>query len=94
MGGGEGRGHEVYETFREAGEKLRLHGFGSGGSGATRSRARKVSHLRDNLESLDFNLSVEQVEALDEAGSIEPAQRNKTMTRALAYGGTHDSVIA
>jgi diketogulonate reductase-like aldo/keto reductase len=56
--------------------------------------ARKVSHLQDNLESLDFNLSVEQVEALDEASSIEPAQRDKTMTRALAYGGTRDSVIA
>jgi hypothetical protein len=43
---------------------------------------------------LDFNLSVEQVKALDETGSIEPVQRNKTMTRALAYGGTRDSVIA
>jgi 3-oxoacyl-ACP reductase-like protein len=42
---------------------------------------------------LDFNFSVERVEALDEASSIEPAQRNKTMTRALAYG-TRDSVIA
>ena len=38
--------------------------------------------------------SVEQVEALDEASSIEPAQRNKTITRALAYGGMRDSVIA
>ena len=57
-------------------------------------RARKVSHLRDNLASLDFNLSVEQVEALDEASSIEAVQRNKTMTRALAYGGMRDSVIA
>jgi len=56
--------------------------------------ARKLSHLQDNLESLDFNFSVERVEALDEASSIEPAQRNKTMTRALAYGGTRDSVIA
>jgi aryl-alcohol dehydrogenase-like predicted oxidoreductase len=36
--------------------------------------ARKVSHLQDNLTSLDFNLSVEQVEALDEASSIEPVQ--------------------
>jgi aryl-alcohol dehydrogenase-like predicted oxidoreductase len=56
--------------------------------------ARKVSHLQDNLASLDFNLSVEQVEALDEASSIEPVERNKTMTRALAYGGMRDSVIA
>jgi diketogulonate reductase-like aldo/keto reductase len=73
---------------------LRLHGFGSGRFRCYRSRARKVSHLQDNLESLDFNLSVEQVEALDEASSIEPAQRNKTMTRALAYGGARVSVIA
>jgi hypothetical protein len=28
------------------------------------------------------------------ACSIEPVQRNKTMTRALAYGGMRDSVIA
>jgi len=56
--------------------------------------ARKVSHLQDNLASLDFNLSVEQVEALDEASSIEPAQRNKTMTRALAYGGMRNGVVA
>ena len=47
-----------------------------------------------NLARLDVNLSVARVEALDEASSIEPAQRNKTMTRALAYGGTRDSVIA
>ena len=56
--------------------------------------ARKVSHLQDNLASLDFNLSVEQVEALDEASSIEPVERNRTMTRASAYGGMRDSVIA
>jgi hypothetical protein len=42
---------------------------------------------------LDVNLSVERVEALDEA-SIVPVQRNKTMTRALAYGGMRDTVIA
>jgi hypothetical protein len=64
------------------------------GSRATGTRSTEVSHLQDDLESLDFNLSVEQVEALDEASSIEPAQRDKTMTRALAYGGTRDSVIA
>ena len=56
--------------------------------------ARKVSHLHDNLASLDFNLSVEQVKALDEARSIEPVQRNKTMTRALAYGGMRKGVVA
>jgi hypothetical protein len=64
------------------------------GSGATGTRSAEGSHLQDNLASLDFNLSVEQVEALDEASSIEPVQRNKTMTRALAYGGMRDSAIA
>ena len=34
------------------------------------------AQLPDNLASLAFNLSVEQVEALDQAGSIEPVQRN------------------
>jgi hypothetical protein len=29
-----------------------------------------------------------------ESCSIEPVQRNKTITRALAYGGMRDSVIA
>ena len=71
-----------------------MHGFGTG-----RFRCYRYSDcgrflIYDNLTSLDFNLSVEQVEALDEASSIEPAQRNKTMTGALAYGGTRDSVIA
>jgi hypothetical protein len=47
-----------------------------------------------NLARLDVNLLVERVEALDEASNIEPAQRNKTMTRALVHGGTRDSVIA
>jgi len=46
-----------------------------------------------NLARWDVNLSVERVEALDEA-SIEPVQRNKTITRALAYDGMRDSVIA
>jgi hypothetical protein len=45
------------------------------GSGATGTRS-AVSQLQDNLASLEFNLSVEQVEALDEASSIEPVQRN------------------
>ena len=46
------------------------------GSGASGTRSAEGSHLPDNLGCLDFNLSVERVEALDEA-SIEPVQRNK-----------------
>jgi aryl-alcohol dehydrogenase-like predicted oxidoreductase len=60
--------------------------------------ARKVSQLQDNLASLDLKLSAEQVKALDEAGSIEPGFPYNLyaaqMTRALMYGGMHDSIIA
>ena len=95
MGGREGNGHEVYEPYREAGGKVgACMASAAAGSGATGQERGRFLILQDNLESLDFNLSVEPVEALDEASSIEPAQRNKTMTRALAYGGTRDSVIA
>jgi len=60
--------------------------------------ARKVSQLQDNLASLEFNLSAEQVKSLDNAGSIEPGfpyyLYSAQMTRALAYGGMRDSIIA
>jgi aryl-alcohol dehydrogenase-like predicted oxidoreductase len=60
--------------------------------------ARKVSQLQDNLASMDLNLSAEQVKTLDEASSIEPGfpyyLYNAQMTRALAYGGMRDSIIA
>ena len=60
--------------------------------------ARKVAQLKDNLASLELDLSADQVKSLDEASSIEPgfpfylyeAQR----TRAVAYGGMRDSIIA
>ena len=60
--------------------------------------ARKVSQLQDNLASLDLMLSAEQVNALDEASSIDPGfpyhLYTAQMTRALAYGGMRDSIIA
>ena len=60
--------------------------------------ARKVSQLQDNLASLDLNLSADQVKSLDEASSIEPGfpyyLYNAEMTRAMAYGGLRDSIIA
>ena len=60
--------------------------------------ARKVSQLQDNLDSLDLNLSAEQLKALDEGSSVEPGfpyyLYSAKMTRALAYGGMRDSIIA
>ena len=60
--------------------------------------SRKVSQLQDNLASLDLNLSADQVKSLDEASSIEPGfpyyLYNAQMTRAMAYGGLRDSIIA
>lgn len=60
--------------------------------------ARKVSQLQDNLASLDLNLSADQVKSLDEASSIEPGfpyyLYNAQMTRAMAYGGLRDSILA
>jgi aryl-alcohol dehydrogenase-like predicted oxidoreductase len=59
--------------------------------------ARKVSQLQDNLASLEFKLSAEQVKSLDDASSIEPGfpyyLYNAQMSRALAYGGMRDSII-
>lgn len=60
--------------------------------------ARKVAQLQDNLASLELDLSTEQVKSLDAASNIElgfpfylyEAQR----TRAVAYGGMRDSIIA
>jgi aryl-alcohol dehydrogenase-like predicted oxidoreductase len=60
--------------------------------------ARKVSQLQDNLASLELNLSAEQVKSLDDASSIEPGfpyyLYSAEMTRALAYGGMRDRIIA
>jgi aryl-alcohol dehydrogenase-like predicted oxidoreductase len=60
--------------------------------------ARKVSQLQDNLASLDLTLSAEQVKSLDDASGIEAGfpfyLYNAQMTRALAYGGMRDSIVA
>jgi aryl-alcohol dehydrogenase-like predicted oxidoreductase len=60
--------------------------------------ARKVSQLQDNLASLELDLSAEQAKSLDEAGSIEAGfpyyLYNAQMTRALAYGGMRDRIVA
>lgn len=60
--------------------------------------ARKVAQLQDNLASLELDLSAEQVKSLDQASSIEPGfpfyLYEAQMTRALAYGGMRDRIIA
>lgn len=60
--------------------------------------ARKVAQLQDNLASLELELSAEQVKSLDEASSIDAGfpfyLYEAQMTRALAYGGMRDSIIA
>jgi hypothetical protein len=76
---------------------LRLHSAPAG-SGANGTRSTEGFSSTGYLASLDFNLSVEQVGALDEDSTIEPGfpyyLYNATMTRALAYSGMRDSVIA
>jgi aryl-alcohol dehydrogenase-like predicted oxidoreductase len=60
--------------------------------------ARKDSQLQDNLASLDLNLSVDQVKALDDASRIELGfpyhLYEKELTRGLAFGGMRDLIIA
>lgn len=59
---------------------------------------RKVAQLQDNLASLELDLSAEQVKSLDEASSVEAGflhyLYNAQMTRALAYGGMRDRIVA
>jgi len=60
--------------------------------------ARKVSQLQDNLASIELILSAEQVKALDEASTIELGfpfyLYTAEMTRAVAYGGMRDRIVA
>lgn len=59
--------------------------------------ARKLAQLQDNLASLELTLSAEQVNSLDEAGSIEPGSPyhlyDKELTPGLAYGGMRDRLL-
>jgi aryl-alcohol dehydrogenase-like predicted oxidoreductase len=59
--------------------------------------ARKVSQLRDNLASLDLELSAEQLKFLDGASRIEPgfpqSIYEREMVRAIRYGGTWDRLL-
>ena len=59
--------------------------------------ARKLSQLEDNLASLDLELSVEQLKALDEASRIELGfpydLYNIEMASSLRYGGMRDRLL-
>jgi aryl-alcohol dehydrogenase-like predicted oxidoreductase len=59
--------------------------------------ARKVSQLRDNLGSLDLELSAEQLISLDGASRIElefpQAIYERETVRAIRYGGTRDRLL-
>ena len=59
--------------------------------------ARKVSQLRDNLASLDLELSAEQLKSLNAASRIElgfPQNLYEIeMVRSIRYGGTRDRLL-
>jgi aryl-alcohol dehydrogenase-like predicted oxidoreductase len=59
--------------------------------------ARKVSQLQDDLASLDFKLSTEQLKSLDEASRIElgfpQSVYEKEVARAIRYGGVWDRLL-
>src|SRR3984893_6765877 len=59
--------------------------------------ARKVSQLRDNLASLDLQLSAEQLKSLDGASRIElgfpQSIYEREMVRAIRYGGMWERLL-
>jgi aryl-alcohol dehydrogenase-like predicted oxidoreductase len=59
--------------------------------------ARKASQLRDNLASLDLELSAEQLKSLDGASRIEigfpQSIYEREMVRSIRYGGTWDRLL-
>jgi hypothetical protein len=59
--------------------------------------ARKVSQLRDNLGSLDLELSPEQLKSLEGESRIEPEFRQsiyeREMVRSIRYGGVRDRLL-
>jgi len=60
--------------------------------------ARKLDQLKDNLASLDFELSPEQVTALDQASAIDlgfPYEfYERELVKSLMYGGMRDKILA
>ncbi|MGO9013215.1 MAG: aldo/keto reductase [Bryobacteraceae bacterium] len=59
--------------------------------------ARKLSQFEDNLQSLSLTLTPEQVQALDQASSIEPgfpySMYSRGLARGFAYGGMRDRIL-
>jgi len=60
--------------------------------------ARRMDQLRDNLTSLELNLTAEQVSALNEASAIEMGFPqdfyDKELVKTFAYGGLRDKILA
>jgi len=60
--------------------------------------ARRISQLRDNLASLQLNLTKEQVSTLDKASAIEMGFPHdfyeNEFVKAVAYGGFRDRILA
>jgi len=60
--------------------------------------ARKLDQLRDNLASLDFELTGEQVDALDQASAIDLGFPHdfyqQELVKSLVYGGMRDKILA
>jgi aryl-alcohol dehydrogenase-like predicted oxidoreductase len=59
---------------------------------------RKLSQLRDNLASLDLELSDEHLKRLNDESAVEPIFPNSffanEFVRNVVYGGMHDSIDA
>jgi len=60
--------------------------------------ARRMDQLRDNLASLELNLTTEQVSALNQASAIEMGFPqdffDKQLVKDFAYGGLRDKILA
>lgn len=60
--------------------------------------ARRIEQLKDNLASLELQLSREQVSALDEASAIDVGFPydfyERELVKGMVYGGMKDSIIA
>ena len=60
--------------------------------------ARRIEQLKDNLASLELQLTREQVAALDQASAIAMGFPHdfykRELVKAMAYGGMRDSILA
>jgi diketogulonate reductase-like aldo/keto reductase len=60
--------------------------------------ARRMDQLRDNLASLELNLTADQISALNQASAIEMGFPqdfyDKELVKTYAYGGLRDKILA